>query len=328
MRAGRLEQAVRELQTALTYSHDNFQYRLQLAEALAAEGHSRQAEAYLRALWEEEPGNGIVNLELARLAAQANDVSGALRFYHGAIYGIWQDDPARRRLDTRVELVKFLLAHRQNQQALSELIAVSADLPRDPALMLRVARLMMKAGDARRALQEYREVLALDPQNPDALAGAGRAAFSLQLYDEARDYLRHAIAANAQDPQLSALLQTAELVMQMDPYQPRLSAAGRAARIISAFAQAGDRLQLCNSAHAIAPAQPVGNDPLVTDYANWTALKPKINERKLRSNPELGDAAMDLVFRIERDATKVCGPPSPADQALILIAQRREGSTT
>ncbi|MBZ5568788.1 MAG: tetratricopeptide repeat protein [Acidobacteriia bacterium] len=327
LRAQHLDAAVRELQSALAYSHDNFQYRLRLAEALAAQGHTRQAQGYLHALWDEDPANGTVNLELAQLAARSNDVAGALRFYHGAVYGIWQDDPAQRRREARFDLIEFLLAHRSPQQAQSELIALAADLPRDPALMLRVAGLMMKAGDYARALQGFREALALAPNHAAALAGAGEAAFSLQMYTEASGYLRRAIAEDTQDPQAAAHLQTAELVLLMDPYQRRLPASERERRIIDAFAQAGIRLQQCASARNIKLDQPLGNDPLATDYANWTALKPRVNPRSLRRNPEQGDAAMDLVFRIERDTEQVCGPGSAADLALLLIAQRREGTT-
>ena len=327
VRAGRLDDAISKLRTALAYSPDNFEYRLKLAEALAAAGRTRQAQAYLRALWDEEPGNGTVNLELARLAVQTYDIPGVLRFYHGAIYGVWQDNPAERRRETRIELVNFLLAQRQIQQAQSELIALAADLPRDPALLLGVAGLMVKAGDYRRALEEYREVLALDPNNVEALGGAGSAAFALQMYPEARDFLRRAVAAGSRGPQVAAQLQTAELVLQMDPFRPRLPASERVQRILSAFTRAGNRLQQCAAAGAIALDKPMGNTPLPADYANWMALKPKMKEQKLRRDLEPGDAAMEVVFRIERDTAQVCGPGVPADQALVLIAQRRNGST-
>jgi tetratricopeptide (TPR) repeat protein len=298
-----------------------------LAEALAAEGHTPQAQAYLRVLWDEEPGNGTVNLELARLAAQSHDLAGVLRFYHGAIYGVWQDNPARRRREARIELINFLLAQRQIQQAQSELIGLAADLPRDPALLRGVAGLMMKAGDFRRALEEYREVLALDRNNVEALGGAGSAAFALQMYPEARDFLRRAVAAGSHDPQVAAQLQTAELVLQMDPSRPRLPASERVQRILNAFTQAGNRLQQCAAARPIALDKPMGNTPLPADYADWRTLKPKMKVQKLRRDLEQGDAAMEVVFRIERDTAQVCGPGVPADQALALIAQRRNGST-
>ncbi len=326
LKAGRLEQAVRELQTALSYSRENFQYRLRLAQALEAEGRRREARAHLLALWEQEPGNGVVNLQLARLEAEANSVGGALRYYHGAIYGVWDNDARTARREARIELVQFLLAHRQIAQAQSEIIGVAADLPPRPKLMIRVAGLMTEAGDNRRALELYRDVLALEPDNTEALAGAGKASFTLQMYSAAREYLRRALAAHTQDEQAIALLQTAELVLRMDPFERHLSAAERERRIIDAFAAAGKRLQQCAGARSVALGPGQGNSAITADHSTWTSLQPAITAKNLRRKPEQGDAAMEVVARIERDATKVCGTGSPEDQALLLIAERRDRS--
>jgi transcriptional regulator GlxA family with amidase domain len=46
----------------------------------------------------------------------------------------------------------------------------------------------------------------------------------------------------------------------------------------------------------------------------------------LRRNPDLADIAMDLVFRIERETSTVCGTPTGADLALLLISRMHEGS--
>src|SRR4051794_32397104 len=59
--------AVADYRTALLYSHDDPAYRLRLAQALAADGHTSQAIAYFLNLLDEQPGNGLYNLELARL---------------------------------------------------------------------------------------------------------------------------------------------------------------------------------------------------------------------------------------------------------------------
>ncbi len=71
LRAGRAEAAQADFRTALSYSHDDAQYQLRLAQALMATGHSREkgteARNYLLNMLEHEPGNGTVNLELARL---------------------------------------------------------------------------------------------------------------------------------------------------------------------------------------------------------------------------------------------------------------------
>src|SRR5512141_1152017 len=68
LRAARYQRAVVDLRTALAYSRESFPVRLRLAQALAAANQQPQAQAYLRTLWDEQPGNATVNLGLARLA--------------------------------------------------------------------------------------------------------------------------------------------------------------------------------------------------------------------------------------------------------------------
>jgi hypothetical protein len=58
----------------------------------------------------------------------------------------------------------------------------------------------------------------------------------------------------------------------------------------------------------------------------WSNLKPQITEAGLRKNPDLAQRAMDLVFRIERQTSNVCGTPTGNDLALLLIAKLHEGS--
>src|SRR5690242_7659651 len=66
--AGRAEDAVIDLRTALSYSRD-VSYRLQLARALVAAGRKDEAREYLLSLWERQPGDAELNLELARVSA-------------------------------------------------------------------------------------------------------------------------------------------------------------------------------------------------------------------------------------------------------------------
>lgn len=62
--------AVNEFRTSLLYSRDDYDYQFNLAEALIGLRWSDQANAYLVNLWDRQPENGLVNLELARIAAQ------------------------------------------------------------------------------------------------------------------------------------------------------------------------------------------------------------------------------------------------------------------
>jgi tetratricopeptide (TPR) repeat protein len=325
LREGRLDEAISDLRTALAYSHDGTNVRLRLAEALAAAGQVRQARAYLLALWEERPGDGTVNLQLARLAARSSDFLDAERYYHGAIYGIWDDDPMLHRRQARLELIGFLLSRHANQQAQSELIALSADLPRDPDLMREVAQLFLAAGDPNRALTEYHDVVQLAPHDAAALAGAGQAAFQLKNYSLARDYLSRAVALDKNDAHSAQLLQASELVLQLDPYVALIGGDERSRRVLRALEQTQYRLETCAAQKQIVLTDQPPSAPLAADYAELLDVKSRVNVRTLRADPDLIDAAMEQVVRSQTDAAAACGQPEGADQALLLIARAHGG---
>src|ERR1700758_5401093 len=70
LKAHRFDAGVTDFRAALLYSRDNYTYQLDLAEALIGTGQTAQAYAYLLNLWDREPEDGLVNLELARIAVQ------------------------------------------------------------------------------------------------------------------------------------------------------------------------------------------------------------------------------------------------------------------
>ncbi|HLX74606.1 MAG TPA: tetratricopeptide repeat protein, partial [Terriglobales bacterium] len=107
--AGQPEPAIQDFRNALYYSHDDPGYRLRLAEALLAANRRSEAQSYLLTLWQDEPSNSTINLQLARLSAKQGRTRAALRYYHGAIYGLWPDGAAAaRRQQTRLELIHYL----------------------------------------------------------------------------------------------------------------------------------------------------------------------------------------------------------------------------
>jgi tetratricopeptide (TPR) repeat protein len=97
LEAGHADSAVTAFHSALRYSRDDFAYQLSLAQALAALNRQGEAEAYLLSLWEREPEDGTVSLDLGRIFAQEGAIEPALRYYHNAIYAAWPDHPDQRR---------------------------------------------------------------------------------------------------------------------------------------------------------------------------------------------------------------------------------------
>ncbi|MGE5723873.1 MAG: tetratricopeptide repeat protein [Acidobacteriota bacterium] len=268
--AGQPQAAIQDFRNTLYYSHDNPGYQLRLAEALLAANRIPEAQSYLLALWQNEPSNSTVNLQLARLSARQGRTQAALRYYHGAIYGLWPDGAATaRRQQTRLELIHYLLGLQDATQADGELIALIPELPRRAAPHIEVGVLLLQAGDQDRSLQEFEEALRLNPKDSAALQGAGEAAFQGARYGEAAQYLERAVRGGQHDPKAEELLATSRLVLEWNPYAMGLSSRQRAARIVQAFRQASRRLQQCAAMRDIiltpGPAAAGGTEPNPAD---------------------------------------------------------------
>lgn len=322
LNAGNYKAAVDEFRTALRYSHGDFAQQLGLAEALIGMDRVSEAEAYLVNLWEQQPENGIVNRELARIAAGKGETRRALRYYHNAIYATWPDSGEKDRRETRWELIKYLLHLDAKAEAQSELIALNAEVGDDPAQRLLLGEYFLKVQDNPHALACFRMTLAADPRSARALAGAGQAAFEMADYGMAERYLRRALVDAPGDRASAALLETTEQVLHMDPLRGEISDAERVKAVTDAFAVAGARLQSCPAAGGT-----TGTGGAQQSFADaWNQMKPQVTERRLRGNPDLVNNAMDLVFAIERQANGKCGAGTPSDAALLLISKMHEGS--
>lgn len=315
--------AVSDFRAALLYSRDNYTYQLNLAEALLGLGRTGQASAYLLNLWDREPEDGLVNLELARIASSTGQLQQAIRYYHDAIYAAWASDEEWKRRDARLELIELLLNHKAPAQAQSELIALEANVGDDPAQQEQIGSLFLRAQDYEHALNAFVIALKSERHNPTALAGAGEAAFQLGRYPLAQRYLQAALAANPNDKQSAQALKTTEMVVEMDPFRRQISTAERNRSVVQVFQIAGQRLTGCALPKSTTPG-PASTQPSLSD--EWASLKPKITERNLERDPDLVESAMDLVFQIERQTSIVCGTPSGSDLALLLIAKLHEGN--
>jgi tetratricopeptide (TPR) repeat protein len=319
--ARQYDRAVTEFRAALLYSRDNYLYQLNLAEALLGSNRTSEASTYLANLWERQPEDGLVNLELARIAVQKGQTQQALRYYHNSIYAAWPKDEEVKRRDARLELIEFLLSANMNAQAQSELIALAENLGDDPAQQKRMGDLFMRVQDYEHALAAYRVSPRLEHDN-HALAGAGFAAFELGRYPLAERYLQTAVQENPNDVSSSEHLKMTQLVLRMDPFRRQISAAQRGKVVMEAFATAGLRLKSCSAAQG--SAVPTASQSSLA--GSWSSMSSRLSQDALKRNPDPVEAAMDLVFEIERRTSTSCGAPSGTDMALLLIARLHEGN--
>jgi tetratricopeptide (TPR) repeat protein len=227
--------AVSDFRNALAWSRNNRAYQLRLAQALLASGRGDEAGAYLLTLRQGEPGHGLVNLELARLAARAGRVEEAHRYYHDAIYGEWELDAQSWRRSARFELVEFLLAQGERAEAGAVLRPLAQDLPEDAAAHAEVGRLFLGAGDPTRALTQFRRALEIEAGNAEALAGATEAAFALGRYPAVVEYGERALRRDRKSAGLASRVETARQVLALDPARARLSGAERGRRVRRVF---------------------------------------------------------------------------------------------
>ena len=288
LRDNKPQAAVDALSSALAYAPNDRTTAIKLAEALASAGRIQEATVYFNALLESQQGSGVINLQLARLAARQGNESQAIEDFQRAIYGNWEGDGYVRRREVRFELIKYLIAHHRLDQARSELLVASGNAPADDiSVQLEIARNMEQAQDPSDAFHVYRTILHLHPSLREALDGAGRTAFRLGRYLEAKHYLARALElpateADSDESAVTALQQSrdqlaeASRILALYP-SSRLRPAERDARILSARKLAMARLTTCVNEKAAAsltpsaaPAPKVSSNPLQSLASRFT----------------------------------------------------------
>jgi predicted Zn-dependent protease len=286
-----------------------------------------EAESYLLALWQRSPQDAAVNLALARVAAHRGSIEDATRYYHNAMYGVWNIDPDSNRNRSRIELIEFLLSKNVRAQADSELIALAASLPANFAAHLQAAQLFIQAQNYAAALGQYAVALRVDPASAAAMAGAGEAAYRSGNYTVAQRYLRAAVSSNPADESSRQILASTDLVLASNPFQSHISDAERNRRISAAFAQSEERLTQCARQTGVDLAAASSSSSSLSNLqSRWITVKPYLNHLRFAAETDLPDAIMDVVFQIEQQTAVSCGPPQGFDLALLLISEKREGT--
>jgi tetratricopeptide (TPR) repeat protein len=327
--SGNAAAALSDYRNALLYSPGNTNFQFHLAKALAATGRFEEARAYLVALLSDSPGSGETNLELARIAAHGGPkmMPDALRYYHAAIYGVWDTDPIAERWQVRKEFCEYLLDNNAMNQAEAEIIALADNTsPEDFEGQKTAGNLLLRARMWGRALQEFQTLLSHDPRDVDALAGAATAAFQLAQYAQAEEYLERLPREKLAEPELARMHEISRSVLFLNPFEPGLSTDEKAKRTAKAIALAQARATACERQNGGTSSPRVPASSLTSALAASNQGAADWTERNLRKYPERIEPAMSSVFGIEDAAAGQCGEPQGADYALWLIGRSRAGN--
>jgi tetratricopeptide (TPR) repeat protein len=315
---GKPDQAVVALRTALSYAPDDRSSELLLAQALGDAGHLDEAYNYFLGLRETEPGDGFINLRMARLAAQKKDTQAAVNYYRAAIYGTWEGDGTVRRREVRLELARYLIAHHDNDNARSELLIAGGNNPNDVGVALILADLLQQAGYRQDALSYYQKVLALEPKNETALAAAGRMEYEGGNFEEAHRLLEEAVREQGDAPaDISTMIENSARIVSLSPAE-KLSAGERVERILRARELAKRRFDSCVAQVSTAGALA---SPLQSLGARWANADAKLSREDLLEETIAQDATMRLIFDTEVQTNQICGAPSGDDALLLLLAK-------
>jgi tetratricopeptide (TPR) repeat protein len=321
LKAGDPQAAIQSLRSALAYVPSP-NTEVELATALAEAGRTQEAFAYFNTLRESAPGDGMINLQLARLAAKEGDEPLAIRRYRSALDGTWEGNGFEHRRDVRLELAGYLISRHEYSEARTQLLIAASNAPADdPSVQLQIADLLEQAQDLTDALKLYRSVADQSDAPLPAIEGAGQAAFNLGMYRVAAGYLSREMASPAA-ASLSAsaraadqkMLNTANYVLMLFPGTD-LPARARAQRILAAKDTARKRLKSCSASSATAPSG------LATLTARWSQVPARVTVYRLEQQPDLEQTIIQLVYDTETVAAQVCGAPTGDDAVLLRIAR-------
>lgn len=323
LNTGNADAALVDFRNALVYEPEDLRIQFRLTEALIADGRYEEARSYLLGMLAHSSSDAPVNLALARIAARAGNEVDALRYYHGAIYGVWPNNPEANRLNSRLELCRMLIARGDDSDADSELIALAAEIPQQHGALLheQAGELFLRADDVTRALEEFRRAL-VGPRPPaGALRGAGLTAYQSGDFHLAERYLDRAHREQHDDADVAAALDTTRLILAWDPQAPGLTYVQRRERVRHDLAQAISRVESCAKSGGVDLSKTTaGSMPdLAAEYARAKNVQAGISDRDLARHPEALEDAINLIFAMESTAKRICGETSGLDRALEIL---------
>ena len=326
---GRAQDAVEAFRSALTLSSGNRAYELALAQALADAGRIDEAYAYYSTLLEAKPGDGLLNLRMARLAVRKNYPAEAIALYQAALNGDWLDEGVLRRREVRLELAQYLILQHMPTRAQAELLTAEGNALENSAVMNQIAALLDQAHFLKDALTAYQRAQQHAPSNSpemlQAFLGEGRVAESLGEYKIARHalerYLIHArqVSSPPEDTSIvEAWFDQLQRMQALDPL-PSLPPRQRAQRLLADGSIARHRLRACIAQQSTAAQSTQDAATLAILNSEWKTF-PSLRLSQLADDQQKQDSLASLIDQTEIWANQRCGAPTGDDALLLQLA--------
>ncbi|ELI8046162.1 TPA: cellulose biosynthesis protein BcsC [Yersinia enterocolitica] len=183
-------QAAEKYRQAQKLAPDDVWITYRLAQALAQDGHSAQADAEFHQLASRKPGDPEQVYAYALYLSSTERDSQALAHLATLPAAQWNDNI--RELDQRLKLDQVLTLARQLRDNGDETGAITAlrQQPTNTQIDLTLADWALERGDYSEALAGYQRILAREPQNPDARLGEIEAYIAEGRLSDARQHLQ------------------------------------------------------------------------------------------------------------------------------------------
>lgn len=308
---GQADKAVDALIRARALDRSNRTYAIALASAQMTAKQTDAARATLTEILQQDSNYAPANLLMARIMAGEQHFKEADSYYHRAIYGIWPVNQSQERLNARLEVADMLAAHGGSYELLSESLLLQNTSANDPAILKRVAALLMKAGSPDRAAAVYQSLLRLTPKDVDAYLGLARARMLTGDYRAAHLALIKAFVHNPNDVALRREMGLAGKLMSLDPTSRYLSSAEKLRRSSTILSLVRDEISACLATKSA----PLDVRQALDDAGQMLG-------EKLHGAPtnEMAEARLSMAERLWANHALVCASaPDPSDPAVLLL---------
>ena len=331
LQQGRPAQAVEDLRTALNYTPNNPDAPLLLAQGLAESGRAEEANNYFLGLWETKPGDGFLNLQLARLARRRGDAASAKNYYRAAIFGTWSGDGALRRSEVRVELADYLVSRGETSEARSELLIAKGNSPDTAQSNVFFGDRFLALGDVPDALTAYDRAAATNGHDWSSAVKAGQIMYADGKYLDARQRFQAALkalppaASGSTRKDIEALESRSERMLDLD-FSPELEASIRGRHLLEDSNIARHRVSTCIETTSMQPngGQVAPEEQNLSELnGQWKLIGRKLSLATLARDLTLQESVARLIVATEQGAEKQCGAATGDDALLLVLAKRR-----